>query len=100
MNRDILESFLNFLAAASVVAAVLKTFLDYRQSRRAQERVLEAEREAFRTAPEAVAAKTEKLLEARGALEQQARELNSAVPTATRATLFLRRRGAAGSENL
>ena len=67
-----------------VIAALLFTILgklvtDFLEAKRARDRVLKAENEAYKSAPEAFAQRTDELRKSQATLEQQARELSQLV---------------------
>ena len=69
-----------------------KLFQDYREARRARERVFEAEKEAFKAVPESFVKQTQELRASQVSLEQQAREINRLIESSQNAlrmgTLF------------
>lgn len=60
------------IGAAAAGVGVAKAVSDARSTRKAQERVLEAERKAFKVAPEAYAERTEDLRDPKGSAEERA----------------------------
>lgn len=61
------------------IALIYKVANDFFEARRARERLLEAEKEAFKVAPEAFLQKTEDLRASQESLEEQARQLSSLI---------------------
>jgi len=66
-------------AVLAGVAVIYKVANDFFEARRARERLLEAEKEAFKVAPEAFLQKTEELRASQESLEEQARQLSSLI---------------------
>lgn len=90
-------SFLDsFKVAAPIIgigiAVFIKALGDFIESRTARKRMLEAEKQAFKSGPEAFVKKTEELKESQASLEQQARAISALLQTAQNAlrvgTLF------------
>jgi len=80
--NEFLRSFQGFTVVVSLIAIVIKIIGDFRNSRVARERVLDAEKEAFRTIPKAVLEKTKELADSQDQLEQRAKELANLVERA------------------
>lgn len=74
-----------WLAAAVIaplIASLAKVLNDYREAQRARDRVLQAEKEAFRTVPEALVSKTGELVASQEQLEQRTKQIAELVDRA------------------
>lgn len=83
MSSISLEALNNVAQVLGVIVAVVaffaKFFFDYVEARRARERVLQAEKAAYRTSPESLTQKTEELESSHASLEQRARDLDAII---------------------
>ncbi len=74
-----------WIAAALIpplIASLAKLLNDYRETRRARDRVLQAEKEAFRTVPETLVSKTGELVASQERLEQRTKQIAELVDRA------------------
>lgn len=80
--NDFLKSAQAFTLVVSVIAVAIKIIGDLRNTKVAKERVLDAEKEAFRTIPKEVLEKTKELADSQDQLEQRTKELANLVARA------------------
>jgi hypothetical protein len=78
LSADITDTIMT-VAAAGALTSALKLFSDYRKSREARKLVLDAETQAYKTAPEAIVQKTEALHNSQASLEQRVEEVNKLI---------------------
>jgi hypothetical protein len=71
-----------FVAVAAIVAVIAKLISNYLEAKQAREQVLQAEREAFRTLPEALANKTTELVASQEQLEQRTKQITDLLENA------------------
>ena len=73
--NNIFDSFNTLTVLLAAAGALIKMLSDHRERRRAEKQVDEAEKRAYQSAPESMAARTEELAKSQSSLEEQAREL-------------------------